>query len=34
MKSLLIVSGLLIAAALCNGQTYQPRVNFGARLEP
>jgi uncharacterized protein (TIGR03437 family) len=34
MKSLLIVSGLLIAAAACGAQTYQPRVNFGARLEP
>ena len=34
MKSLSIVSGLLMAAALCNAQTYQTRVNFGARLEP
>jgi uncharacterized protein (TIGR03437 family) len=34
MKSPFLISGLLAAAALCNGQTYQPRVNFGARLEP
>ncbi|MGD0046071.1 MAG: family 16 glycosylhydrolase [Bryobacteraceae bacterium] len=34
MKSLAIVACFLIAACALDGQTYQPRLNFGARLEP
>ena len=34
MKSLAIVACFLMLACALDGQTYQPRLNFGARLEP